>query len=393
MIATVVLAASVIFATPLAPPGNEADAAKAYADARRAVDLHSDGFFLDATPEGHDALERRWVTGADWVSAVLNAHPELDAGELATMLLNGDSKLQAEPLDADSWLVGMGDGGFGSFAVVKRIDGRFRPVWQAWHDGAESARFPSLAPWAIDAARKECRDVETSHCGPIYGRTFLLPADASGHARFYVEATYTKDAGGTLGGQTSIWSWDGETATPLLVSDYSVALDQTLGTHFDGAVLRIRQKQDFKTFFACDSCAGRQVEQAVKIAPDGLHDLGHYSVTPELDVIDAAFDRLHRGQPIEGLASPQAVKAMESILRDTSEPGENARNFTLGMLTSSGLRKAGADTELCFQADTTGAFIFTLKYQAGGPQTERLVIVRVRPDPGQNGMHCKGFRE
>jgi hypothetical protein len=388
MIGAISFALAALFVTPLPPPASEADAARAYADAKRTLDPHSDGFYLDTTPEGREALVRRWTAAAEWVSAVLNAHPDSDAEEIATMILNADSKMQIEPLDSDSWLIGVGDGEFGSFAVVKTFDGKYRPVWYAWRDGALSTKFPSLAAWAPESARKDCRDTEPNHCGPISGRTALLPADASGHIRFYVEATYAQEMGETVGGQTSIWSWDGQTVTPIYVTDYLYMLDQSAVARFDGSTLRIREKQDFKTFSSCGACLGRQVDQAIRIAPDGLHDLGRSSVTPELDLVDAGFDRLHRGQPIEGLASAQAVKAMESILRNTSEPGDNARAFSLGMLMISKMRRTGTDTELCFQADTTDTFVFTLRRQAG-----HLTIAKVRPDPGTVNTHCKGFRE
>jgi hypothetical protein len=388
MILAISLAASVVFATPLAPTGGEADAARAYADARHALDQHSDGFNIDTTQEGHDALERRWTSAAEWVAAVLNAHPDTSADELATMILNADNRMQVEPLDAGSWLVGMGNGDFGSFAVVKRVDGKFRPVWQAWRSGAINAKFPTLAAWTADAARSDCRDAALNRCGPIYGRTALLPPDAGGHMRFYVDATYAQEAGGTLGGQLGVWTWDGSTASPLAVFDYGFSIEQGNGARFDGHLLTIREKQSFKTFFACNSCLGRQVDHSLRIDPDGVHDQGRISVTPELDLVDAAFDRLHRGQPIEGLASAQAVKTMESILRNTSEPGDNARAFSLGMLLTNRMRKSGADTEICFAADTTDTFIFTLRRQAG-----RLAIARVRPDPGTPNTHCKGFRD
>jgi len=388
MILAIALASSVVYATPLPPPGNEADARRAYADARRAADLHSDGFHLDTTPEGHEALEHRWSAAAEWVSAVLNAHPDASAEELATMILNADNAMEAEPLDADSWLVVTGLGDFGAFTVVKKFDGKYRPVWLSWRDGAANTKFPTLAAWSAEAARSDCRDNEHAVCGPVSGRAALLPADASGHARFYVEATYAQQMGETVGGQTSIWSWDGQSIAPLAVNDYLYMLDQTQVARFDGTNLRIREKQDFKTFSSCGACLGRQVDQVIRIAPDGVHDMGRASVTPELDLIDAAFDRLHRGQPVEGLASPQAVKAMESILRNTSEPGENPRDFSLGMLMINKMRHVGPDAEVCFQADTTDAYIFTLK-RAG----TRLTIAKVRLDPGKGDAHCKGFRE
>ncbi|HEY1632575.1 MAG TPA: hypothetical protein VGF56_14765 [Rhizomicrobium sp.] len=392
MILAIALASTLVYATPLAPPGNEADAARAYGDARRAADLHSDGFNLDTTVEGRDALERRWTSAAEWVCAVLNAHPDASAEELATMILNADNKMEVEPLDSDAWLVVTGMGDFGAFAVVKKFDGKYRPVWLSWRDAAANAKFPTLAAWTVDAARSDCRDADHAVCGPLSGRAALLPADASGHARFYVEATFAQQMGETVGGQTSLWNWDGQSVSPLLVTDYLYMLDQNQVARFDGTSVRIREKQDFKTFSSCGACLGRQVDQVIKIAPDGVRDMGRASVTPELDLIDAAFDRLHRGQPVEGLASPQAVKAMESILRNTSEPGDNPRDFSLGMLMTNRMRHVGADAEICFQADTTDTYIFTLKRQG-----TRLVIAKVRPDsgtgPGKADAHCKGFRE
>lgn len=384
------LALGVLFATPLAP-ADEQNLAKAYQDAWHAADRHSDGFYLDTTDEGRDALEHRWELGAQWASAVLDGHAGATPEELSTIALNNGFTLL--PLDADSWLVSMGkqEGDFSAFAILKKMGGRFRAVWTSWHDGAADTHYPALQAWSAAGARSDCRDKlgdgPWAQCGPLYSTATLLPKDAKGRARFYVDAGYVQQMGATVGGQLSIWAWDGQTLTPLALPTYSFTVDQTVGARFDGKLLKIREKEEFKTFSSCGGCEGRQVDHVYAIDPDGVHDKGRISMTPELDVLDASLDRLHRNRPVDGLASAQATRAMEAILHNISEPGENPSDFSLGMLTIDRLHKVKGATELCFQSDPTDVYIFTLTKKPDG----RLFIAHVRPDSGTQAEPCKGF--
>ncbi|HTQ13034.1 MAG TPA: hypothetical protein VMH86_04090 [Rhizomicrobium sp.] len=388
LIASLALAA-VVYATPL-PAGSPASLALAYADARRALDAHSDGFYLDDTAEGREALAHRWEAGAAWAAAELDADPALTQDEAATAALNVDQDLTLLRLDADTWLLGMGqtEGSYGAFAILSRASGRFRPAWTMWRDGAADARFPLLRAWSVNGARNGCRadsgEGHEAECGPLYARFGLLAPDAAGHERFYADAAYVQEMGATVGGQMSVWRWDGTGATPLVVDFYEFMLDQPVTVRPDGASLKVREKEEFRTFSSCGGCMGRQVDHIYAVTPDGLRDLGRVSVTPELDAIDAAFDRLHRNLPVDELAAPRAARVMESILRNTSEPGDSPGDFPLGMLTGDLMRRgARGATELCFSADSTDTYVFTLHGRAG-----RSFIAAVRRDPSGK---CPGF--
>lgn len=390
-VAQAAMMAAVVFATPLAP-GDEASLAHAYADAKLEVDQHSDGFFLDTTPQARDALERRWATGADWASAILNNHPGATAEEVATIALNSDDDLALKPLDADSWLVTMGktEGSFAGFAILKRTASQYRTAWTSWRDGSQSAKFPVLKAWTVDAARGDCRqeaaEGHAEECGPLYASAAALPPDTSGHARFYVDTGYVQPMGSTIGKQLSIWSWDGATAHALFAESYGFMIDQTVGVRFSGHLLKSREKHDFKTFSGCGSCLGRQVDHIIRVDRDGIRDLGRVSASPELDALDAAFFRLHAGRPVDGLAAPKAARAMEAILGNISEPGDNPSDFSLGMLEGDAIRRTKAGAELCFSADATDSYIFTLEKRGS-----RYFIAGVRRDPSPANAHCKGF--
>ncbi len=391
LIASMALAA-VVYVTPLAgtTPGSLAEA---YGDSRRMLDRHSDGFYLDDSAEGRAALLHRWETGAQWAAALLDTRPAIPPDEAATVALNVDPDLTLLKLDDTSWLLGMGktEGSYGGFAILSQPaagDDSFRVAWTGWRDGAGAARFPILKAWSANGARGNCRadsgDGHEAECGPLYASFGMLPPDSAGHTRFYVDATYVQEMGETVGGQLSIWRWDGGAAEPLVVELYDTMIDEPVRARLEGTVLKVREKEQFRTFIACGGCLGRQVDHIFGVGPDGVRDMGRVSVTPELDAVDAAFDRLHRNLPVDGLAAPRAARVMEAMLRNTSEPGDAPSEFSLGMLTGDLLRPGkGGATELCFSADSTDTYVFTLERRGG-----RAFIAAARRDPTGK---CPGF--
>jgi len=296
---------------------DEAVARTAFRAAEVALDRHSDGFFLDDDPQAPALLERRWSVVRQWTVAYLKEHPAATEAEIASAVrrLSADLRIEAIRLDPRTVLVSASRGEMGTVFIVAAPGKRFAIAWTISHSAASSAPEAGLlAAWAADGARDSCRMAPPNRggCGPLFGAIGRLPDDGAGNHRFYVDATYAQPMGLTVAVQLSIWTWTGRTAKPLFAKTYAYMLDQRLGTRLDGNLLHLRVKDEFKTFFACGSCEGRQLDWTIRIGPDRIEDLGKTSAVPELDLIDALYDRMLNGEPVKDLASPAVVKALAS---------------------------------------------------------------------------------
>jgi len=137
----------------------------------------------------------------------------------------------------------------------------------------------------------------------------LLPPDARGQQRFYIEAEYAPLARATRGRQLSVWRWDGRVATSLYVTSYLAGGGgHDEGVSVEGDVIKIRRKDHFQMLLACGACEGRQLLQHLQLTPtDAVKELDTISLTPELDLIDVLFSRIKEGQPAADLAVPEVA--------------------------------------------------------------------------------------
>jgi hypothetical protein len=157
----------------------------------------------------------------------------------------------------------------------------------------------------------------------------------NGYARFLVDAYQAADGGTTLA-QLSIWEWDGAEAKPLLVKVYQYAADYR-GFRFDGRTLRISTKEDTRTFFSCGMCAEPRGVWTVRITPDGIQDLGHRFLEPELQWADELISKIEQREDTTLVANAQVVAALKDCMQVPSHEG----GFSWGMLAGCRILRRG----------------------------------------------------
>lgn len=182
--------------------------------------------------------------------------------------------------------------------IVAKSNGQYEVVWKieqnqntnglkepdvigAWR--AESAKHGGRGPYFTSSG--SVGSLETADLG-------ILTSDSNNRPRFYIDAVYAQSAGATVGEQTSVWRWNGTTAKPLIAHSYAVSLDAGLGVRVEGQDLKIREKQQFRTFSSSGASEARRVDWVVRVTPDAVSDGGEISLAPELDLLDKLFDRL-----------------------------------------------------------------------------------------------------
>jgi hypothetical protein len=314
------------------------------------------------------------------------------AGARATPA-NVQKALGALDPDLDTDVEGLGNGltlitadysGFGTVFLMKADGANSQILWDVRHlSPGDLARYPALSAWTARAALSGCRrqeiDGAMGRCGPIHAGGGALPADDHGDTRFYLDATYAQDAGGTLGGQLSIWSWDGTHVQLSLAKDYLFFIDSPRTRRQDDLLI-VREKKEFRSFFACDGCRGRDMDWTIRIDAKGVTDLGETNVRPELDLLDRTIARLHRHRSVGAFADMRAMPALRALAQSL----EN--RWT--MLDEDELRHTTQGTDLCFAADGTDLYVLSFTQRADG-----LVISQAAKVPWSSGPGpgCKGF--
>lgn len=361
---------------PAVGQDEEAAAKTAFRAAEAALSRHSDGFFLDDDPQAPALLEAEWLVVRQWAVAYLKEHPAATDATIALAIgrLSPDLEIEVVRLDPRTVLASASRGEMGTVFIVAQQDNRLAIAWTISDSTASNAQGTGLlAAWAAGRARHSCRKAPPDEtwltCGALFGAIGALPDERDGSHRFYVDATYAQGMGATVTAQLSIWRWTGLAAEPLLAKTYDYMIDQKRGTRLDGDLLRLRAKDEFKTFYACGSCEGRQLNWTIRIGPDGVEDLGETSAVPELDLIDALYDRILKGQPASDLAAPAVVKMLESkteaVRMEASGSGDLA---TLGMLWDWKVTAEGQRTKLWMSTDGGGTYLFTIDTAAGKPR-------------------------
>ena len=219
----------------------------------------------------------------------------------------------------------------GTFMVVARNpDGHFHALWNIkdlalrhYDQKDEIGRWAHLARRAYYNGPLDIREILT-----------LSPA-TNGYARFLVDAYQAADGGTTLA-QLSIWEWDGAEAKPLLVKVYQYAADYR-GFRFDGRTLRISTKEDTRTFFSCGMCAEPRGVWTVRITPDGIQDLGHRFLEPELQWADELISKIEQREDTTLVANAQVVAALKDCMQVPSHEG----GFSWGMLAGCRILRRG----------------------------------------------------
>jgi len=362
-------------AAPASPP------AGSVAEAAAAVARHSDGVSLDDEPQSPRLLDDLWQALRLWSAAELSRRPADPARLAAASAKLGDGlAMKALPLGGGRWLVG-GGRGFGTVFVLAPVRGGLAPAWSIDRAGAVAAGHTApLEAWHADKAASNCERGKGT-CGPLQVDDLgVLPADAQGRPRFWILATYASFAGSTVGGQFSLWSWNGTAAEPLVVQRFAYTIEQRAPViAVDGGAIRLRGKASFDHFFGCGACEERQMEWRFGIDANGVRSEAPRSLVPELDFIDRLLGLALKAVPPPSLAAPAAARDLRALA--LKHRAEDADGAYYGMLTAWKLKRTGARRELCLGTDAFTR-LFTLE---GSAPNFRLVAAKTLP-----GDSCGG---
>ncbi len=333
-----------------------------------------DNWWIDDDPESPKLLARQWSLIGEWVAAWLEVHSTAGPESVKSALddlLEQDGEQECLQLSEGTFLVNP-HASIGNVFIVSKSDGHYHLAWstsQVQRANGDQAKI--LAAWRPEHALNGGRGpywAASGSAGSVSGKIGRLPSDANGHPRFYVDAIYAQSAGGTVGAQISVWSWDGVMARPLIARDYTFMIDQAVGTRVEGDLLKVQQKKFFRTFYSCGSCEERQMDWIVRLTPEGIQDLGEKSAVPELDAVDELLYRTIHHKSAANMAAPSVLKIAEQIIRDArvQASAKDWKEFpTLGMMMGWRIQDDSGSRILCLSLDNGGTNLFTLK-PAGG---------------------------
>jgi len=160
-------------------------------------------------------------------------------------------------------------------------------------------------------------------------------------------------------------------------------IDQRIGTEFANGILTIGEKDDFRAFYGCGSCEARQMVRKLRVTPTGIDDLGKFTTTPELDLIDELFWRLSNNSPTTDIAAPQVARFLQPQIISAREESKkiDPKWFSVGMLGEISVKQRSDSEEVCFTVDEIGRLYFTIdKRQARKPR-----LVKVTQSQGDFG--------
>ncbi|MBS0214015.1 MAG: hypothetical protein JSR26_12710 [Proteobacteria bacterium] len=266
-------------------------------------------------------------------------------------------------------------GPFGNVFIVAGDGASHRVAWNiARQPAVPGPMGPIIAAWQAGNAREQAA---TERSGPIAGPVGVLPADAQGRSRFYIDGIRAQAAGATVGAQTTVWVWDGKAAQPLLAHAYGMMLDQSVGTRFEQGLLKLREKRDYRAFFSCGACEGRQVDWSVRVDAKGVSEQGVRSVAPELDVLDELLWRRIHGRAANDIAAPAAVAQVDALVRKAKAEVSAAdwKQFpSFGMANALDVRKSASGARACVDTDAAGAFTADLQRRGEGWFITRIAV-------------------
>lgn len=330
------------------------------------------------------ALNTMWsaaaLVGVDFLATHASATAKELSKELSSLLPEADPKL-GPPLSTNAleitpgfFLIAFDCYPAGTVFAIARQPQKAAMIWAISQEGAQT-NDPRhlLASWHASRAGNACVNrnrYSSGICGPLTSVSLgSLPPNRNGDARFFIKATYSKDMGGTLDEQISVWSLKDQIPALEWINLYAQSgYDEAIpnGIEFKGGMLLVAEKHEFKTFPSCGSCSGRQMIHRIRVTPDGVQDDGLVSVHPELDTLDNLFEKIANRQPATGLASQQVVNFLQPhLLAAEKQSHEVDPNwFSVGMLIGSSFFPGVSTSSLCFQSDELGPLEFTLQRTA-----------------------------
>jgi hypothetical protein len=310
-------------------------------------------------------LESGWMLAGQWASLYLNTHGSVTTDQLKRIFEgfapppHGVKSKFGDFLEYDSYAFAgtairiapsvyviqscyWKDFATGDFLVVTRgKDGSFQPLWnikdvakQHYPERDEIGRWVHLTRRAY-------------YNGPLdVKRIIPLPVARNGHPRFIVDAVQNAD-GGTALAQLSVWEWTGTESVPLLIKTYEFVWGED-SFHFDGNTLRIGTKEDPLSYFSCGECSDPKGIWTLRITPEGVEDLGHRFVNPEMQWADDLLSAVGSGKDASGMARPQVIEAIKSAMAESAkgdtQPAETKESNPYAWGMFAGFRRIGKES-------------------------------------------------
>jgi len=352
--------------------------------------------FHDDSPAAVEAMSKMRNIGIEVATKTLSKNPSTTATQLQKLLaalpkdteLNDSKVLQLKP---GLFAVAFDDYPSSIFFIVRTRPASTPLVWSIDRPGPQPIDTRHrLNAWLAARSGDRCQDLRIRDvrdtCGPVKASVGLLPPDTKGNPRFYLSASYSKDAGILTGVQTSIWRWNDDHAELLWLTYYTgdpgeEATD--IGVAFRNGLLLMDQKDGFDTFYANNSDSARHLRHSVRITPSTVEDLGLRSLDPELDLVDTFFDHVARNLPVAGLASSEIVQQLCPKILQTKKLNEKTAD--LGMIQDWSVDRHQGHTTLCLNVEKLGGYRFTLSPGANG----KMQITGLSGN-GDPTMSCQG---
>lgn len=359
-----------------------------YRKTKQALRPHFYDFAIGTTAGSAELLDQQWSLIAKWCASYFSTHPGARPEELKTAIRNLDVDLRddALQLDQQTYVVSVQQGEVGTVFVVHSSNGEFIVPWRI-----NDVRLPSCKPkegaYGIEcwSAKNAQAPASGRRCGPLYGTVGSLPKRADGTSGFYVDATFAQEAGATVGGQLSVWNWDGRSAKCEFVDTYAYMID-TPGGHpyLADNVLHLRTKETFKTIFSCGGCSEPGADWSLRITPGSVQDEGRRRLVPELDVIDELHYRIQRRLPTSDMASRQVVQMLAPLIEDVRPKLSEDPYQPIGMLFDWKVKRGSGKTSVCISTDGLGRFLYTIDKRGN-----RLYVSNVKSAENINaGKDC-----
>lgn len=346
-----------------------------------------DGILNDDSRVAHDALVQMYSSAGQALIDLLTSDPTASPLQIdAELCKQGVAAAGCEQsfapqhdiirIGKDLYVFAVATETGGTVLVIGRQGGQFAQLWTLAAASVTRQQDPKdlIGAWLPDRTGIVCRNGGSPHnpgsCGPLYSELGLLPPDAEGRPRFYIDAGYEQLMGATIGKQTSIWRWDGDHAELLWINFYDFMIDQAAGTTFDNdkGTLHIGEKSEFKTMSSCGSCIDRPLDHSVLVTKSGIEDLGVRSFAPELDRVDDLFDRLQTRRSTIGIAAPQVISFLKRgvVQAERNSKKIDPKWFSVGMIGSSSVKLTGSGATVCLEPDELGTLYFVLKRTVDG---------------------------
>lgn len=272
---------------------------------RDAYNSHGGGWSIEKGDIYAQLADRLISLIEEWIVVCFEMHPMLTVEDFENALHELDADLGGSMAELNHHTFAIAPVIYpaGTFFVISKVGDEFKIVWSI-KDAAKTYTKSGISDWSQERLSEKGNF-------PVYGDVFKLPKCGNGNPRFYINATYAGQ-GMTALGQLSVWEWNGTEAVPLFVRYFMYVIEESGDVDFDGELIRIRTKEEMRTFHSFGPDPNPVGVLTIRITPDGVEDLGKYFEEPDFQVIDDLIYRIGNGKDVSDIATPDVIEKLLS---------------------------------------------------------------------------------